>query len=213
MKLARLAAFDVTHVGIGHPVASLAYFTRWRIFCRLITVLHEIALARQYLFQMSITLRFHTLARLAIACWSRHGYVNVPTLSAMRRFSGMLTTERPFVLPTKLISKCASIEDHRGWVVLLATESLYTNLSATAVPVLAALDQRQNIHPYQPRWRKVPYSTCAQVLVRTLDGPGKTITSSKQMALAHLILRYRGDLGSISTASMLLNSLKPMITA
>jgi hypothetical protein len=72
VKLARLAALDVTHVGIGITVGLLAYFTRWRIFCRLETVLHGIALARQYLFQMSITLRFYTLARLAIACWSRH---------------------------------------------------------------------------------------------------------------------------------------------
>lgn len=53
-----------------------------------------------------------------------------------------------------------------------------------------------------------PYSTCAQVLVRTLNGNGKVIKSSKQMALAHWIPRYRGDLDSISTANMLLNSLE-----
>jgi hypothetical protein len=45
----------------------------------------------------------------------------------------MLIIERPFVLSIKIISECVSIDHHRDSVALLATESPYTNLSATAV--------------------------------------------------------------------------------
>lgn len=45
----------------------------------------------------------------------------------------MPTTSRVFVLLIKVTSKCTSIDDHRDQVALLATESPYTNLSATAV--------------------------------------------------------------------------------
>jgi hypothetical protein len=41
--------------------------------------------------------------------------------------------ERLFVLSIKIVSECASVDDHRNEVALLATESPYTNLSATAV--------------------------------------------------------------------------------
>lgn len=40
--------------------------------------------------------------------------------------------------------------------------------------------------------------------VRTLNGNDQAIKSLPQLALAHLILRFRGDPDSISTASVLL---------
>ena len=43
-------------------------------------------------------------------------------LQAIERFSRMLTIERPFVLPIKIISQCASIDDHRDKIVLLASQ-------------------------------------------------------------------------------------------
>lgn len=45
----------------------------------------------------------------------------------------MPTTEKLFVLHIKVMSKCSSIDDNRDQVALFATESPYTNLSATAV--------------------------------------------------------------------------------
>lgn len=39
-------------------------------------------------------------------------------------------------------------------------------------------------------------------LCRTLDGNGKIIESSWQVVLALLVLRYRGDVNSISTAGI-----------
>ena len=50
------------------------------------------------------------------------------------------------------------------------------------------------------------YGPCAQVCVRTLNSCSKMIESSRQMALAIWIWRYRGEVNGISTVSMLLNS-------
>ena len=48
-------------------------------------------------------------------------------------FTRRSTTETLYVLPTEIMSECAYIFDHRDQVALLAIESPYTYLSATAV--------------------------------------------------------------------------------
>jgi hypothetical protein len=51
------------------------------------------------------------------------------------------------------------------------------------------------------------YSSCAQVLIWTLNGSGKNVKSSRHTT-STLDLRYRGDVIGISTAKMLLKSPK-----
>jgi hypothetical protein len=65
-------------------------------------------------------------------------YFNVLILWASRKFPGIPTIERLFVLPNEIMSKCVSIDDYGDEIALLATESPYTNLSATAVGLLFA---------------------------------------------------------------------------
>jgi hypothetical protein len=52
----------------------------------------------------------------------------------------------------------------------------------------------------------VLYGSCAQVCVRTLTGNGKAFNTLRQIVLALVISRYRGNLNSILTASILLES-------
>ena len=60
-------------------------------------------------------------------------YPNALIPQAVCKTSGFPTTETLCVLLIKIVSKCASIVDHRGQVALLAIESPYTNLSGSAV--------------------------------------------------------------------------------